>query len=206
MIECKDLCISYGSKEIIKDFNYKFEDNTIYAIVGTSGKGKTTLIKAIAGLLKPSSGSVIFNQKIITKPSKEIYMMHQSYTNFPFLTCLENIELAMKFSCCLYGKDKEKNTEIAKKYLESVSLNGYEDEYSGALSGGMNQRLALARLLSAQPDVLLMDEPMSALDDFTRRKMQDLILSYHKENKGIIIMITHDTSEAKRMADKIIEL
>lgn len=200
MLECKNLSFKYDDKIIFEDFNYKFENNEIYAIVGESGKGKTTLLRCLAGLNKPYKGQTIYSynesNEIITKPSKNIFMMHQHYTNFPWKTCLKNVLFPVSLN--------EKITDIleakAKVLLIKVGLGDYIDKYPSELSGGMNQRLALVRTIMAEPNVILMDEPMSALDSETRKLMQDLLLDLHNRTNNIIIMITHDNNEAIKMA------
>jgi ABC-type nitrate/sulfonate/bicarbonate transport system ATPase subunit len=200
MLECKNLSFKYDNKIIFEDFNYKFENNEIYAIIGESGKGKTTLLRCLAGLNKPYKGQTIYSynesNEVITKPSKNIFMMHQHYTNFPWKTCLENVLFPVSL--------KEKITNIleakAKVLLIKVGLGDYIDKYPSELSGGMNQRLALVRTIMAEPNVILMDEPMSALDSETRKLMQDLLLELHNRTNNIIIMITHDNNEAIKMA------
>jgi ABC-type nitrate/sulfonate/bicarbonate transport system ATPase subunit len=175
--------------------NATFEDGKIYGILGRSGCGKSTLLRTIAKLQKPLSGSVD------REPNVQIYMMHQRYTNFNWLTCLENVLIAER------NKQKRKELESeAQKVLEKVGLGAYINRYPTELSGGMQQRLALARVLFVKPKVLLMDEPLSALDDSTRLKMQELIMDVHKETSNTIIMVTHSVLEAEKMCDEIIKL
>ncbi len=214
MIKCENLTFKYGKQIIFENLNYTFDNNKICAIVGKSGVGKTTLLRCIAGLNEPYMGRVIyvpqntnpFDEKckeIITKPDSRIFMMHQHHANFPWLTCYDNI----MFPCKLNGIDKSDSVIDLKihQLLKDVGLEEYADKYPGELSGGMNQRLALARTLIMEPKVLLMDEPMSALDSITRSKMQEIILKMHEKTKNTIILITHDINEAKKMGDTIIE-
>lgn len=201
MIEVKDLSMKYGKNIIFENYNHVFKDNTITAIMGKSGKGKTTMVRCIAGLNKPSKGEVIYNNKKITKPNKDIFMMHQHYTNYPWKTCLENV----LFPIAINNKITEEHRKEAKGFLTLVGLEDSIDKFPSELSGGMNQRLAFARLLMAKPKVILMDEPMSALDKQTRSEMQDILLSAHRMLKNTIILITHDRDEANRLADFTIE-
>lgn len=204
MIELKNLTTGYTrDKPLKKNFTYTFENNKIYGILGESGCGKSTLLKTIAGLIYPLNGEVYVDGEIIKSADKnDIYMMHQNYTSFDWLTCLDNILITEKVK---HRKITNETKENALRWLEMVGLKGYEDKYPTQLSGGMRQRLALARTLYMKPSIILMDEPLSALDEKTRVDMQDLILDIHKETKNIIIMITHSKDEANRMCDEILQ-
>lgn len=203
MIEVKNLYTGYcRDKPLLKDFNYDF-DTKVYGILGQSGCGKTTLLRTIAGLMKPLSGEVVINGEVVTKASKNnVYMMHQNYTSFDWLKCLDNVLIAKKVKGRVNGEDIDR----AKKIITLVGLEGNEDKFPKQLSGGMRQRLALARTLFMSPEIILMDEPLSALDVNTREIMQDLIIQKHKETNNTIIMVTHSKEEAKKMCDVIIEL
>lgn len=202
MIEVKDLCIGYSrDKPLLKDFNYKFESK-IYGILGHSGCGKTTLLRTIAGLTKPLSGEVLIDGSPVGKAGQNgVYMMHQNYTSFDWLRCIDNVLIAKKVKGKLNGEDIDKAVHM----LSLVGLEGHEDKFPKQLSGGMRQRLALARTLFTDPKIILMDEPLSALDNITRTQMQDLILKVHKETENIIVMVTHSQEEANKMCDKIIK-
>jgi ABC-type nitrate/sulfonate/bicarbonate transport system ATPase subunit len=194
MITLNDLVIGYN-KPRMNPLNYTFNDGKIYGVLGKSGCGKSTLLKTIAKMHKPLSGSVTQSDKF------QIYMMHQRYTNFNWLSCLDNVLIA--------ERNKRKRKELvpcAIEVLKQVGLEEYLDRYPTELSGGMQQRLALARVLFIKPQILLMDEPLSALDDNTRDKMQKLILDVHKETNNTIIMITHSVEEAHKMCDEILKL
>lgn len=195
MIQLNDLSIGYSKeKPILSHINYQFE-NTIYGVLGASGCGKTTLLRTISGLTKPLHGQVTISDNI--RP----YMMHQKYTCFDWLNCLNNIMITEKVL-----KTKTLTAEDATNILAYVGLKGYEKKYPHQLSGGQKQRLALARTLFVKPSIILMDEPLSALDEATREQMQDLILNVHHETKNTIIMVTHSKEEAKKMCDVVIEL
>lgn len=194
MIVLSNLTVGYN-KPLMNPLSTAFEDGKIYGILGKSGCGKSTLLKTIAGMHKPISGQVKKDD------DHQIYMMHQRYTNFNWLTCLDNVLIA--------ERDKRKRKELesaAKKVLEQVGLGEYLDRYPTELSGGMQQRLALARVLFVQPKYLLMDEPLSALDDSTRAIMQQLIIDVHKKTNNTVIMVTHSVEEANKMCDQIIKL
>lgn len=202
MIELKNLYTGYSkSNPLLKDFNYTF-DKKIYAILGQSGCGKTTLLRTIAGLRKPLSGEVLVDETKILKPNKNVYMMHQSYTSFDWLNCLDNVLIAKKIK----GKITTKDKEVAYDMLSEVKLFDHADKYPRQLSGGMRQRLALARTLFMKPNIILMDEPLSALDGETRSDMQQLILRLHNETNNTIILVTHSSEEAKLLSDNILHL
>lgn len=200
MIKINNLEMKYGSDVIFKNFNHEFKDGTITAIMGPSGKGKTTLIRCIAGLNKPTNGEVLYNDKVIKKPHKDIFMMHQHYANYPWKTCLENVLFPIAINRKITIQDKTK----ALALLDLVGLTNAANKFPSELSGGMNQRLAFARLLMAEPKVVLMDEPMSALDKETRQNMQNILLDLNKKTNNTIIMITHDLNEANKLASEII--
>ena len=201
MIVVNDLCTGYArASPLLKGFNYQF-DNKIYGILGSSGCGKTTLLRTIAGLTKPLSGEILVDGVKVSQPSKSgIYMMHQNYTSFDWLTCIDNVLIAKK----IQGNITDEDREDAKRMLEVVKLGEHIDKYPRQLSGGMRQRLALARTLFINPKIILMDEPLSALDGKTRNEMQNLILDIHKRTNNTIIMVTHSVDEANKMCDEII--
>lgn len=203
MIELKKLTIGYTrDTPLISDIDYTFEDNKIYGILGKSGYGKSTLLRTIAGLQKPLSGEVfIDNKQVKNARTSEAYMMFQNYTCFDWLKCLDNVLIAQK----VRGKISNQDVENAKKWLSAVGLGNDLDKYPTQLSGGMKQRLALARTLFMNPKVVLMDEPLSALDEKTRTAMQNLIVEDHKHDKNIVIMITHSHEEAERVCDVVID-
>ena len=198
MIKIDNVSIGYNSLVIRDNLNYTFEQDKIYGILGESGVGKTTFLKTIAGLLKPIKGTI----KVEKSMKRSIYMMHQSYTCFDWLTCIDNILITERIK---HHKITNELREKAEQALNDVGLLEHINKYPTQLSGGQRQRLALARTLFTSPQVILMDEPLSALDENTRRCMQDLILNIHKEIHNTIIMVTHSSDEANRMCDEIIK-
>lgn len=199
MIVLNDLYTGYSKDlPLLKGFNYKF-DKKIYGILGESGCGKTTFLRTLAGLMSPLKGEIIIDD-VEDNKQNDIYMMHQNYTSFDWMTCLNNILIAKKIK----GKTTKEDVQNALKILESVNLKGCEFKYPRQLSGGMRQRLALARTIFMQPQIILMDEPLSALDNTTRTEMQNMIINMHKSINNTIIMVTHSTEEANKMCDEII--
>lgn len=200
MLTTDNLAIGYCHKAILDKLNYRF-DNRIYGILGGSGKGKTTFLRTIAGLIKPISGKVMLDGKKIEKANRNgIYMMHQGYTCFNWLSVMDNILLARK----LQSKIREDDKKEALNLLKEVGLYEHREKYPQQLSGGQRQRLALARTIFANPQVILMDEPLSALDQNTRKAMQKLVVGVHQRSNNTIIMVTHSQEEAEKMCDKII--
>jgi ABC-type nitrate/sulfonate/bicarbonate transport system ATPase subunit len=197
MIKLDDVSIGYNQIVLRSKLNYNFQEGKIYGILGESGIGKSTLLKTIAGLIQPIDGKIITNVL-----HKDIFMMHQSYTCFDWLTGLDNILITEKIR---YNKITPEIRDKAFIALEQVGLFDHMYKYPTQLSGGQRQRLALARTLFTSPKVILMDEPLSALDEETRKDMQDLILRDHKTNHNTIIMVTHSKSEADKMCDEIIK-
>lgn len=203
MIKLHKLTIGYSrDTPLMSDINYTFEDNKIYGILGKSGYGKSTLLRTIAGLQKPLAGEIYIDKTLVKNAKNSgVYMMFQNYTCFDWLKCLDNVLIAQK----VHGRVSRRDVEDAKKWLTAVGLGNDLDKYPTQLSGGMKQRLALARTLFMNPNVVLMDEPLSALDEKTRTDMQNLIIEDHKHDKNIIIMITHSHEEAERTCDVVID-
>lgn len=202
MIEANNIVKRFDKKTVFDQFNYRFEEGRVYCILGPSGCGKSTLLRMIAGLEEPDQGKILYNSRVVTKPNSDIFMMHQAYANFPWMNCLQNVLLPVKLKARITDEDIFR----AKALLAKVGLEETATGYPHELSGGMKQRLALARTLMMKPKVILMDEPLSALDPETRRNMQKLILDLHRETKNTILMVTHDPGEAERMGDTILKL
>ena len=199
MIKLNDLSIGYSGDSILSHINQDFNDGLVYGILAKSGAGKTTLLRTIAGLIRPVHGEVVIDGEVYRNADRNpVYMMHQRYSNFGWLSCIDNVLIAQR--------DKRlRDPGDAMKVLTAAGLEQYADKWPAQLSGGMQQRLALARTLYVKPKYLLMDEPLSALDDKTRSRMQQLILDVHAEIGNTIIMVTHSQDEAFKMCDKILE-
>ncbi|MCM1221041.1 MAG: ABC transporter ATP-binding protein [Lachnospiraceae bacterium] len=204
MIQLNDLSIGYGGEAILEHMDMDFNDGLIYGILAKSGVGKTTLLKTIAGLIPPVKGHVSIDGVCYrTAKRNPVYMMHQRYCNFNWLSCLENVLIAQRNKRERYTDESRNNAYTA---LCQVGLEDCKDKWPSQLSGGMQQRLALARTLYVKPKYLLMDEPLSALDDKTRSEMQSLILDIHLKTQNTILMVTHSQDEAAKMCDQIISI
>jgi NitT/TauT family transport system ATP-binding protein len=194
--------------EALKDVNLEVEDafspsgrdiGEFRVLLGPSGCGKSTLLRMIAGLDKPTSGQVFVNGEIVTHPGKDRGMVFQKYTSFPWLTVADNIAYGMKIN----GVPEAQRKETVDRLLNSVGLTEFANVYPETLSGGMQQRVAIARTLALRPSVILMDEPFGALDAQTRSDMQQLLLEIWDETACTILFVTHDVEEAVYLADRI---
>jgi len=191
-----------GETEALKDINFKVSEGEFISIVGPSGCGKSTVLNIIAGLLKPSSGTVSVNGAKYDITSKKIGYMFQRDYLFEWLTVFDNVALGLKIQHKLSKDSKEKITALLKSY----SLWDFRNHYPDELSGGMRQRVALIRTLALDPEVLLLDEPFSALDYQTRLNVSDEIYQIIKKESKTAIMVTHDISEAVSMSNRVIIL
>lgn len=169
------------------------------SLVGPSGCGKSTILRLIAGLIVPTTGTVSVDGKPVTKPSPERGMVFQKPTLFPWLTVEKNIAFSLRMQGKLKG-----NEDRVHRMLDVIGLDAFKDDYPDQLSGGMAQRVALVRSLINEPDILLLDEPLGALDAFTRMNMQDEILKIWYEKKQLAIMVTHDVDEAIYMGTRVL--
>lgn len=208
ILELSGVSKSYGEgadrTDVLKDINLKVEDGEFIAIVGFSGTGKTTLISLLAGLIDADEGGVIFKGKEIDGPSPERGVVFQSYSLMPWLSVTGNVALAV--DTVMNKASSAERKEVCDKYIEMVGLAHAKDRKPAELSGGMRQRVAVARALAMRPEVLLMDEPLSALDALTRSKLQDEFAAICEQEKKTIVLITNDVDEAILLADRIIPL
>ena len=185
--------------EALEDVSLKVKRGEFISIIGASGCGKTTLLRSIAGLDKPDSGTIVMDDHPITKPDPERGYVFQQGGLFNWLTVEQNISYGLK-TRRVY---KQKKDDVAK-YIELVGLKGFEDSYPYQISGGMAQRVAIARTLINEPEMLLLDEPMGALDSFTRADIQDKLLELHRLNGITMMLVTHDIDEAIYLSDRIV--
>ena len=175
------------------------ESGEFISMVGPSGCGKSTMLRLVAGLIKPTTGQLTVNGKEIGEPGPDRGMMFQKATLFPWLTVYDNIAFSLKMQGKLKG-----NEDKVEKMIEIIGLQGFRNDYPGQLSGGMAQRVALVRSLINEPEILLLDEPLGALDAYTRMNMQDEILKIWQEKQQLALMVTHDVDEAIYMGTRVL--
>ena len=204
----KEILAKTGATVGVYDANFQVNEGEIFVVMGLSGSGKSTLIRLLNRLIEPTDGQIFIDGQDIAKLDKEglrevrrhtINMVFQSFGLFPHRTILENVEYGLEIK----GVTKEEREKRAKKALDNAGLLDFADQYPEQLSGGMQQRVGLARALANDPEILLMDEAFSALDPLIRREMQDELLDLQAREKRTIIFITHDLNEALRIGDRI---
>lgn len=206
MVKIENVSVTYSTinarVKALEDINLILEDGRIYTIVGPSGSGKTTLIYAIAGLLKPSEGSVLIDGEKVVGPSRNMAVILQDFGLFPWKTVEQNIALGLVIRKENPGKIKA----IVEDILDKLSLKPFAHHYPGQLSGGQKQRVAIGRALALSPSLLLMDEPFSSLDAFTRENMQHELLDLWHQNPMTVLLVTHSIEEAVFLGQEIIIL
>jgi NitT/TauT family transport system ATP-binding protein len=207
-LSVRDVSVTYVDRrgiqtEAVRDVSFDIHDKPgvgeLVVFLGPSGCGKSTLLKAIAGLLRPTSGEIRVDGQLVDGPARDRGMVFQAYTSFGWLTVQENLEYGLK----LQGIPAAERSTRSSKYLQSVGLAEFADRYPKDLSGGMKQRVALARTLMNRPHLILMDEPFGALDPLTRWGMQSLLLDVSRAEDNTTLFVTHDVSEAVYLADTV---
>ena len=183
---------TFASTRALEEINLAIEDNDFLCILGPSGCGKSTLLRIVAGLDTPSTGRVLLDDQPVARPGADRGMVFQSYTLFPWLTVRQNV---------LFGSRAKE--QVADRLIAQVGLRGFENHYPKMLSGGMQQRTALARALANDPKILLLDEPFGALDNQTRALMQELLLGIWEDDRKTVLFVTHDIDEAIFMANRV---
>jgi NitT/TauT family transport system ATP-binding protein len=179
--------------KVLENINFEVEKGTFFSLIGPSGCGKSTLLRIIAGLLEPDSGKIKWGEE------PKIGFVFQSYALFPYLTVFENIEIGLKAT----GVPKDESRKQVLELIGEVGLSGNEDKHPKELSGGMKQRVGIARALAISPNVLLMDEPFGSLDEFTAEDLRKLLLELWKKREITAILVTHLISEALELSDEI---
>ena len=191
-----------SSVQALKDVSLEIEEGQIITVLGPSGCGKTTLLNIVAGFLAPTEGKVVLNEQVVQGPAAERGMVFQQGALFEWM----NVRANVAFGPRMKGIPKAEQDEKVKHLLGIVGLADFEDKAVYELSGGMQQRVALARCLANDPDVILMDEPLGALDALTREKMQGLVLKLWKETGKTILLITHSVEEAVLLGERLLVL
>ncbi|BAI76698.1 sulfonate/nitrate/taurine transport system ATP-binding protein (plasmid) [Azospirillum sp. B510] len=204
ILDLKGVSKSYGGTTILRDIDLSIEEGEFVAIVGFSGSGKSTLINLIAGLAMPDSGELLYRGKAVTGPGPERGLVFQSYSLMPWLNVKENVALAV--DAVHKAKPSAERGVLTRRAVETVGLGHATDRRPKELSGGMRQRVGFARALAMSPEMLLLDEPLSALDALTRAKLQDEIEAIWRKDRKTVILITNDVDEAILLADRIIPL
>ncbi len=203
-VRIEHLRVRFGTGAVehlaVADLDLEIAPGEFVCILGPSGCGKSTLLNAIAGYVAPESGRVTVDGEVVTAPGPDRGMVFQQYSLFPWKTVLENVAFGPRMT----GRSKGEARSIARAHLEAVGLGGFARRYPGTLSGGMQQRVGLARALANAPSVLLMDEPFGALDAQTRSVMQELLLRLWSEVRNTCIFVTHDIDEAIFLADRVL--
>jgi nitrate/nitrite transport system ATP-binding protein len=204
ILSLRDVSKSHGSTHVLDRVNLDIEAGEVVVIVGFSGAGKSTLISLLAGLDMPDSGEVLFKGSKVTAPGPERMLVFQNYSLLPWLSAYDNVALAV--DQVFPGWSKEKRQTHIERFINMVGLDHATDRKPAQLSGGMRQRVALARALATDPEVLLMDEPLSALDALTRATLQDGLERIARTSGKTIVLVTNDVDEAILLADRILPL
>jgi len=205
-LEVRDVTKSYLSIDqymhAVDKVSFHVHDREFICVIGPSGCGKSTLLRMIAGLDMPTGGEIRLRGERITRPHPKISMVFQSFALFPWRTVSQNVEYGLE----VQGVPKAERRRITTELLEMVGLKGYEHSYPKQLSGGMKQRVGLARALAVDPEIVLMDEPFSALDEFTAQSLRGEVVELWGETAKVFILVTHNLTEAIELADRIVVL
>lgn len=200
MISIQGISKHYGDFKALERVDLEIEKGEFVVLLGASGCGKSTLLNLVTGFDRSTSGRIVVNGREVTKVDPHCGMVFQQYALFPWLTVRENVAFGLKMK----GVAKSERLEVAQRFIEMVGLRGFEDKYPNALSGGMRQRVSIARVLANDPDVILLDEPFAALDAMTRQVLQDELLQIYEKSKKTIIFITHSIDEALLLSTRML--
>ncbi len=202
IVSVRGISKTYGDVEALRGVDLDFPRGKLTSLLGPSGCGKTTLLKIIAGLIDRDAGTVTVNGKSVTAPGPERAFVFQDFALLPWATVLRNVAFGLE----LRGSSKAERESTARHYVNEVGLSGFENKYPHELSGGMRQRVGLARALAVDADVLLLDEPFSAVDEQNRRKFQEDLISLRATQNKTFIFVTHSIEEAVYISDRIVLL
>jgi NitT/TauT family transport system ATP-binding protein len=195
----KQYAFQSGALNVLESTNLTIRDGEFFCLLGPSGCGKSTLLNILAGFIQPSSGTVIIDGQPHTHPNPRYIMMDQEYGLFPWRTVIENVRFGLEIK----HTNQEEREKIAREYINLVHLQGFEDSHPFELSGGMKQRVALARTLAVDPEIIFMDEPFNSLDMVMRTGLQEEIIRIWRDQQKTIVFVTHDIEEAIYLADRI---
>lgn len=204
-ISCQDVSKTFVQKRtqrvhVLENINLEVQENELLVLLGPGQSGKSTLLRIIAGLEEPSSGQVLLNGERVTKPGPDRSMVFQTYSLFPWRTVRANVEMGLKFK----GIRKQERRDAAQKYIDLVGLSGFERSFPHQLSGGMKQRVGIARAYVNNPEVMLLDEPFGQLDAQTRYLMEQEIVRVWQQEKKTILFVTNNIDEAIYIGDRIV--
>jgi ABC-type nitrate/sulfonate/bicarbonate transport system ATPase subunit len=204
-ISCQNVCKTFVQKEtqqvhVLENIDLDVEENELLVLLGPGQSGKSTLLRIIAGLEKPSIGQVLLNGEKVTQPGPDRSMVFQTYSLFPWRTVRGNVEMGLKWK----GVPKQERREIGQKYIDLVGLTGFEKSFPHQLSGGMKQRVGIARAYANNPEVLLLDEPFGQLDAQTRYLMEQEIVRIWQQEKKTVLFVTNNIDEAIYIGDRIV--
>lgn len=204
IIEARNLSKIFDTRKgplaALEDFSLEVKQGEVVCIVGASGCGKSTFLNMVAGFLSPTSGRILLEGEEITGIEPRCGMIFQSYALFPWMTVLDNVAFGLRMK----GIARQQRQQQAKRWIDAVGLEGFEQAYPGELSGGMQQRVALSRALANEPDVLLCDEPFAAVDAMTRQVLQQELLRVVGESRTTVLFITHSIDEALILSDRLL--
>jgi len=202
VVEVTGICKTYGDVEALRNVDLGFERGKLTTLLGPSGCGKTTLLKIIAGLVPATAGQVRVNGRVVTGPGPERAFVFQDFALMPWATVMRNVAFGLE----LRGVGQAERRRVAQRYIDEVGLSGFEEKYPHELSGGMKQRVGIARAFAVNADVLLLDEPFSAVDEQNRRKFQEDLLRLVALQNKTFLFVTHSIEEAVYVSDRIVLL
>jgi NitT/TauT family transport system ATP-binding protein len=201
-VRFEDVSVRYGALQVVENVSFGIDQGEFVSLIGPSGCGKTTMLNMLAGFVTPTTGRVLLDGKPVTGPGPERGVIFQEYGVFPWLTVAENIEFGLKLRANHVPESERKS--IRERYMRLMGLQDFADAYPKTLSGGMRQRLAIARAYAVKPEFLLMDEPFGALDAQTRSHMQNLLLDVLEQEGKTVMLITHSVEEAIYLSSRIV--
>lgn len=200
MISIQGVSKFFGDFEALKHVDLEVAQGEFVVLLGASGCGKSTLLNLVTGFDKPTSGRIVVNGREVNSVDPHCGMVFQQYALFPWLTVLDNVAFGLKMK----GMGRAERNDIAHRFIDMVGLKGFENKYPNALSGGMRQRVSIARVLANDPDVILLDEPFAALDAMTRQVLQDELLRIYEQSGKTIVFITHSIDEALLLSTRML--